>query len=71
MLKLPKICLKTYNLQNSAIKVIILKTLLHLKSSHTEVTLRLTIPRIPCIFQGKASTSYKEALLDNTADKVI
>ena len=46
MLKLLNFCLKTYNLQNIAVNVIIIKRLLHLRSNHTEVSLRLTIPMI-------------------------
>ena len=60
MLKLSKFCLKPYNLQNTAINVIIIKRLLHLRSSHTEVYVRLTINRIKSI--------YKEVLPNNTAD---
>ena len=52
-----------YNLQNIAINVIIIKRLLHLRSSHTEVYVRLTITRIKNIL--------KEVLPENNADKVI
>ena len=55
MLTLSKFCLKTCNLQNTAINVIIIKRLLHLRSSHTEVSLRLTLSGIQRIFHGKAS----------------
>ena len=60
MLKLSKFCLKPYNLQNTAINVFIIKRLLHLRSSHTDVYGRLTINRIISI--------YKEVLPNNTAD---
>ena len=40
MLKLSKFYLKTYNLQNTAINVIIINRLLHLRRSHTEVYVR-------------------------------
>ena len=63
MSKLPKFSLKMYNLQNIAINVIIIKRLLHLRSSHTEVYVRLTITRIKNIL--------KEVLPGNNADKVI
>ena len=63
MSKLPKFSLKMYNLQNIAINVIIIKRLLHLRSSHTEVYVRLTITRIKNIL--------KEVLPGNSADKVI
>ena len=69
MLKLPKFCLKTYNLQNTAIKVIIIKRLLHSRSSRTEVSQRFTIPRILRTFAQK--NIYKEVPPDNTAGKVI
>ena len=45
--KLSKFCLESYNLQNTAVKVIIIKRLLRVSSSRTEVSLRLTIPRNP------------------------
>ena len=38
MLKLAKFCLKMYNLQNTAIKVTTIRRLLHLRSSHKEVS---------------------------------
>ena len=60
MLKLSKFCLKPYNLQNTAINVIIIKRLLHLRSSHAEVYGRLTINRIKSI--------YKEVLPNKTVD---
>ena len=53
MLKLSKVCLKTYNLQNTAINVIIIKRLFHLRSSHTEGSLRLTTPRIQSTLHRK------------------
>ena len=43
MLKLSKFCLIAYKLQETAIKVIIIKRLLHLSSRRVEVSLRLTI----------------------------
>ena len=69
MLKLSNFCLKTYNLQNTVINIIIIKTLLHLRNSHTEVSLRLTIPRILRALHRKAST--RKCYPTNTADKVI
>ena len=48
VLKSSNFYLKTYNLQNTAIKVIIIENLLHLRSSRTEVSLRLTVSRICC-----------------------
>ena len=57
-----------YNLQNTAIDEITIKRLLRLKSRNTEVSLRLTIPRIHRALHRKPS---KEVLPDNTAQKVI
>ena len=52
--------LKIYNLQNVALNVIIIKKIQYLKSSHTDVYVRLSINRIKSI--------YKEVLPNNTAD---
>ena len=51
------------------INIIIIKKLLHLRNSHTEVSLRLTIPRILRALHRNAST--RKCYLTNTADKVI
>ena len=69
MLKLSNFCLKTYNLQNTLINIIIIKRLLHLRNSHTAVYLRLTIPRILHALHRKASA--RKCYPTNTADKVI
>ena len=69
MLKLSKFCLKMYNFKNNAIKVIIIKRLLHLRSSRAEVYIRLTISRIPRTLHRKISTRKEPP--DSTAGKVI
>ena len=69
MLKLSKFCLKMYNFKNNAIKVIIMKRLLHLRSSRIEVYIRLTIRKIPQTLHRKIST--RKGPPDNTACKVI
>ena len=56
MSKLSKFCLKMYNLQNTAINVIVIKNLLHLSTSRKEVFLRLTISRNPRTLRRKTST---------------
>ena len=69
MLKLFKFCLKTYKLQNTAIKVITIKRLLHQRNSRREVSLRFTIPRNLRTIHRK--NIYKEVPPDKTANKVI
>ena len=66
MLKLPKLCLKPYNLQNTAANIIIIKRLLHLRCSCREVFPRLTFSRISRTFHRKTSIDKVD-----TVEKVI
>ena len=69
MLNMTKFCLKTYNLQKTAIKVIIIKTLVHLRSSHTEVSLKNEL--IQEFYAHLTKNIYEEVPPDSTAGKVI
>ena len=69
MLNMTKFCLKTYNLQNRAIKVIIIKTLVHLRRSHTEVSLKNEL--IQEFYAHLTKNIYEEVPPDSTAGKVI
>ena len=52
-----------YNLQNTAINVIIIKRLLHLKSSHAKVYRRLTIHIIRTLHREASTRKYYRTTL--------